>query len=239
MRKIFYLFVVSYIALSCTTDTKFNNPGFQAYRDNVLFTAIDTKAYVATNGSVSIEALAQDQELDLNLANINFGTYYLGTTNTNYKATYSSNFGGIQLLYRTDVISGPVAKIASPLVSGGTGYTAANAVPTTSTGVGLGLTVKTMVNTSGVISSVEISSPGNNYKSGDIITVTGGGNNAKFKILNVEGSNGEITITENTGGTISGNFKFNAANANGNPDGGNQVNFQYGTFYKIPIYPAP
>ncbi len=239
MKNLLYIVTLSLLFLSCTTDVKFNNPGFQAYRDNVLFTAIDAKAYVASNGSVSIKALAQDQELDLNLTNINLGTYYLGTTNTNYKATYSSSFGGVQLLYRTDVISGPVAKIAYPLVSGGTGYTAATSVATTSTGAGLGLTVKTTVNTSGVVTVVDIASPGNNYKSGDIITITGGGNNAKFKILNVEGSNGEINITENTGGIISGNFKFNAANANGNPDGGNQVNFQYGTFYHIPIYPAP
>ena len=60
-----------------------------------------------------------------------------------------------------------------------------------------------------------------------------------MRVLNVEGSNGEVVITENTGDTVTGTFKFNAINANNNPLGPEMVNFQYGTFYKIPVIPAP
>jgi hypothetical protein len=59
-------------------------------------------------------------------------------------------------------------------------------------------------------------------------------------VTNVQNSNGEIQITEydNVNFTVSGKFKFNAANANNSPFGGPILNFQYGEFYKIPIFPS-
>ena len=38
--------------------------------------------------------------------------------------------------------------------------------------------------------------------------------------------------------TVTGKFKFNAVNSNNSPFAQNILNFQYGEFYKIPIYPA-
>jgi hypothetical protein len=43
-----------------------------------------------------------------------------------------------------------------------------------------------------------------------VITIVGGDNNAKFRVLNVEGSNGEIMITEVSNGTITGTLNANA-----------------------------
>ena len=250
MKKIFSLILFSIIASSCSNDVKFNNPGFQAYRDGVLFRAIDVKAYKSvTTGAVSFIALAQDEEVNLNVANSYVGTYYLGTSNTNTQATYESTFNGISLSYQTSVITGPVAKMYPSMISGGTGYisdcttlgtsiTCTNSHATTG-GTGSGLTLSVITNNSGIVTSVKVASPGTGYKSGDVITIVGGGNDAKIQVLNVVGSNGEVNITENTGDTITGNFKFNAINSNGNPLGGEQVNFQYGSFYKVPVIPTP
>lgn len=249
MKKIFSLIVILVAFSSCQEDVKFNNPGFQAYRDGVLFRGIDVKAYKSTSGSITLVGLAQDEEVSLDVANSTKGTYYFGTTNQATKAFYDSSFDGVDLSYATDIVFGPVAKMSSSMTSGGTGYVSdcvlvsgsyacSNSHQTTG-GSGSGLSLAVITNTAGVVTSVKVASPGNGYKAGDLITIVGGGNNAKIKVLNVEGSNGEITITENTGDTISGEFKFNATNSNGNPLGGELVNFQYGTFYKVPILPAP
>lgn len=251
MKKIVSLIVISVAFLSCTTDVKFNNPGFQAYRDGVLFRGVDVKAYKsASTGAISLVALAQDEQLTLNVASGAFGTYYLGTTDATTNATYSSTFNSVPLLYKTNVIYGPVAKMTSYMFSGGASYVSdctqvngeyvcGNSHPTTNTGTGIGLTLSVIANGSGAVTSVKVASPGNGYKSGDVITIVGGDGNAKITVLNVEGSNGEINISENTGDTVSGSFKFNAINVSGNPLGGEQVNFQYGTFYKLPVQPAP
>lgn len=238
MKKIASLIIVLILLSSCQEDVQFNNPGFQAYRDGVLFRGIDVKALKSASGKITLQALAQDEELSLNVSNSTVGTYFLGTTNTNNLATYSSSFNDVILEYATIVISGPVAKIATPLISGGSTYVTGTGIATTG-GSGSGLTVKTTVNASGTITEVKISSPGINYISGDVITVTGGNNLAKFRVLNVEGSNGEITITENDGATISGVFKFNAIINNGNSEANELVNFQYGEFYKVPIIAVP
>lgn len=238
MKKIASLIIVLILLSSCQEDVQFNNPGFQAYRDGVLFRGIDVKALKSASGKITLQALAQDEELSLNVSNSTVGTYFLGTTNTNNLATYSSSFNDVILEYATIVISGPVAKIVTPLISGGSTYVTGTGIATTG-GSGSGLTVKTTVNASGTITEIKISSPGINYISGDVITVTGGNNLAKFRVLNVEGSNGEITITENDGATISGVFKFNAIINNGNSEANELVNFQYGEFYKVPIIAVP
>lgn len=252
MKKL--IFFIASIALlsSCQEDVQFNNPGFQAYKDGVLFRGIDVKAYKSSNGSISLVGLTQYEEVDLDIASSNIGTYYFGTTNQSTKAFYDSSFDNVQLSYATNVISGPVALMNSSMYIGGTGYVSdciltdpvnltyvCNNSHQTTGGSGTGLTLSVIANASGIVTSVKVASPGNGYKSGDIISIVGGGNDAKIKVLNVQGSNGQIEITENTGDTVSGNFKFNAINTTGNLLGSEMVNFQYGTFYKVPVLPAP
>jgi Family of unknown function (DUF6252) len=50
---------------------------------------------------------------------------------------------------------------------------------------------------------------------------------------------GEIVIEEYdaVNKTVTGTFKFNAENISNNPLFGPLVNFQYGTFYKVPVTP--
>ncbi|WP_298391743.1 DUF6252 family protein [Flavobacterium sp.] len=248
MKKIISIFLVAILLISCSEEIKFSNPALQAYRDDVFFNGIDVKAYKNANGSITLVALAQDEEVEIDIASSAKGTYFFGTTNQNTVATYSSSFDDVELYYETKIVNGPVANISNQIIAGGTGYTsdcvlldggyACNSSHATTGGTGSGLTLSLITNASGVVTSVKVASPGNGYKAGDVITITGGGNNAKVRVLNVEGSNGEVIITE-IGDTITGTFKFNAVNANNNPLGGELVNFRNGTFYRIPIIPAP
>lgn len=237
MKRFLPLIVVLLVLSSCQEDVRFNNPGFQGLKDDVFWRANDARAYVSSTGKLSVEALTQYEQITLNTSGPNVGTYVLGTTNINNSATYSSNFNDIELEYATVAVPGPVSSIS--LVSGGTGYSSGTSVATTG-GAGSGLTVNIVANASGVVTSVNISSRGNAYLAGDLITVAGGNVNCKFRVLNVQNSNGEIQITEydDVNMTVSGKFKFNAANANNSPFGGPILNFQYGEFYKIPIYPS-
>ena len=237
MKRFLPLFIIALAFSSCQEDVKFNNPGFQGLKDDAFWRANDARAYVSTTGQLSIEALTQYEAVTLNTASANVGIYVLGTTNTNNAATYSSNFDDIALEYATIAVPGPVASIT--LNTGGTGYVSGNSYATTG-GAGSGLTVNIIANGSGVVTSVIPSSRGNAYLAGDLITVAGGNVNCKFRVTNVQNSNGEIKITEydNVNFTVSGKFKFNAAKSNGSTFGGPILNFQYGEFYKVPIYPS-
>lgn len=237
MKRFLPLFVIAIAFSSCQEDVKFNNPGFQGQKDDVFWRANDARAYVSETGKLRIDAYTQYELVTLNTASANAGTYVLGTTNVNNSATYTSNFNDVALAYATIAVPGPVGLVT--LTAGGTGYSSGTSVATTG-GAGSGLTVNTTANASGVITTVAISSRGNAYMAGDIITISGGNVNAKFRVTNVQNSNGEIKITEfdQVNFTVSGTFKFNAANSNDSPFGGPILNFQYGEFYKVPIYPS-
>jgi hypothetical protein len=65
--------------------------------------------------------------------------------------------------------------------SGGSGYTAANGVATTTNGSGTGLTVDTTV-VAGAVTAIVINAAGSGYLNGDLITVSTGGANAVFRV---------------------------------------------------------
>lgn len=237
MKRILSLIFIAVAMTSCQDDVKFSNPGLQGLKDDVFWTSGETRAYLNSNGRLSIEALTEFETLTLNTSSTNEGTYILGTTNVNNSATYSSTIDNVALEYATVAVPGPVSNIN--LISGGTGYSSGNSVITTG-GSGSGLTVSIVANAAGVVTSVSLVSRGNFYVAGDIITVSGGNLNCRFRVQNVQNSNGEIKITEydDVNMTVSGTFKFNAANANNSPFGGPILNFQYGEFYKIPVFPS-
>lgn len=237
MKRFLSLILVAVAMSSCQEDVKFNDPGFQGLKDDVYWRANDARAYLSSAGRLTIEALTEYEQVTLNTTNANLGTYVLGTTNTNNAARYTSSLDGVELEYATMAVPGPVSSIQT--VSGGTGYTSGSSITTTG-GSGSGLSVNITANSSGVVTAITLASRGNAYTAGDLITVSGGNLNCKFRVFNVQNSNGEIQITEydNVNMTISGKFKFNAANVNTNPFVPEILNFQYGEFYKIPIYPS-
>jgi hypothetical protein len=78
----------------------------------------------------------------------------------------------------------------SALISGGTGYTAASGVATTSSGSGIGLTVDTIVD-GGVVTSFTVNAVGSGYIVGETITISGGTTNATFTVTNIDIPNTE------------------------------------------------
>lgn len=230
MKKLFSLFVILIVFSSCSEEVKFNNPGFQALRDDVIWQGIDVNAYISENGSLRIVALAEDGDLELITSDSEVGTYYIGSTESN-KANYNYTLNGANINYSTENTFGPILNISNLVLSNGLNYVAANNVATTTTNGGSGMRVNTTVNQSGEITSVKIASPGSNYKPGNVITIVGGDGNAKFKILS------EIKITDFSNGTVTGSFKLMAKNLSPTNTGGELVNFQYGAFYKIPVQP--
>ncbi|MFN3753104.1 DUF6252 family protein [Flavobacterium sp.] len=250
MKRFLSLILIAMAMTSCQEDVKFNNPGFQGLKDDVLWIANDTRAYLSGSGQLSIEAYTQFELITLNTNSANVGTYILGTTNSNNLATYSSTFNDVDLEYATVPVSGPVSNVQ--IVNIGSGYTSDCTIQSgggyncsssheTTGGSGSGLRVAIVANTAGAVTSVvRVTARGNGYLPGDIVTVAQGNVNCQLRILSTLNSNGEIQITEydNENMTVSGKFKFNATNTNSSPFANPILNFQYGEFYKIPIFPS-
>ncbi|MGV3695734.1 DUF6252 family protein [Flavobacterium sp.] len=237
MKRFLPLIIIALALTSCQEDVKFSNPGFQALKDDVFWRANDARAYISDTGELKIEAYTASELLTLNTTTATEGTYVLGTTNTENSATYYSDIDGVETEYATIAVPGPVSSIIH--TSTGSNYVSGDSFATTG-GSGSGVTVDLVVNSGGGVTRITLASRGNGYVAGDLITVVGGDNNCKFRVVNVQNSNGEIIIdevdTENS--TVSGRFKINAAKANENPLGAEILNFQVGEFYKIPIYPS-
>ncbi|WP_293870066.1 DUF6252 family protein [Flavobacterium sp.] len=251
MKRFLFLFTICIAFSSCQENVKFNTPGFQAQKDDVFWRANDARAYVSATGKLTIEAFTSYEKVTLNANSKNNGTYIVGTTNANNSATYHSNFNDTIIDYATLAVPGPVNSVA--LINGGTGYASdcTQQPPNneyvctldhdTTGGTGSGLKVALVANGSGVVTSIiKVTARGNGYVPGDIVTVALGGVNCKVRVLNTQNSNGEIQITnyDNVNFTVTGKFKFSAVNINSNPLTGPLLNFQYGEFYKVPIYPS-
>ncbi len=157
MKKYFLFVVVLFSLVSCEEDVHFNTSSFQGTKDNVFWRAVQSKATVASDGSLVIEAYTGNEITTLKINETALTSYFLGVDAANM-ATYVLNDA-----------SGKV---------------------TFATGTDVG--------------------------------------------------NGEIVLTEYdaVNHTVSGTFKFNAVNINNNPLFGEEVNFQYGVFYKVPVVSA-
>jgi hypothetical protein len=249
MKKLLFFVLAVSVFSSCGEDVEFNNPTIQAYKNDVLFSGVNIQAYQsAATGRIRMVATTQSEQLELKIGDPALGTYYLGTTNTNNKATYTSSLNDINVTYATVPVQGSVSKVDSAIVTGGSGYTSdctlingqwvCGTSHTTTGGSGVGLTVS-LITTNGVVTSAKVASPGNNYYPGDVITVNGGTTDAKLKVLNTQDSNGEIVLSSTKDGYLSGTFKFNAVKLIGPQTEDAVINFQHGTFYNVPVVPEP
>lgn len=236
MRKFLSLIAIAFLISSCTESVTFNDPGVQGLKDDYLWKANDARAYVV-NGGLTIEAYAPYEVLTLGTSSTNPGTYKLGTINSNNFATYVSSFYDDEIAYATIPTPGPVSNVT--VNNGGTGYASATSVAVTG-GTGSGMSVNTTVNSTGQVTAVTLISRGNGYVAGDLVVVVGGNLNCKLRVVNVQNSNGEIEITEfdDVKMTVSGKFKFNAVKSNNSSLGKEVINYQYGQFYNIKIYPS-
>ena len=87
MKKQFLLIVVLFTLFSCEEDVRFNNPSFQGLKDNVFWRAVQSKAILSPNGSLSIEAYTNKEKIVLKTTSTIAQTYFLGTS-TSKTATY-------------------------------------------------------------------------------------------------------------------------------------------------------
>jgi hypothetical protein len=230
MKKIFSIVILTLFFVSCENDIKTNSPAFQGEKDNVFWRAADSKVTINAGGTVSINAYTEKELVTITIPN-SIGVYNLGTENQNISASYSYNNEGAVSYFETALIEGPVYKLTGVVLSG-TGYASldGNNVNTTG-GSGNGLTLRITTNPAGAVTGATVASRGTGYLAGEIVTINGGNGNAAVKILNVLKSNGVVEIEKIEGNEYTGSFGFNAVDENGNV-----VNFNKGTFYKVPAF---
>lgn len=230
MKKIFSIVVLTLLLISCENDVRTSSPSFQGEKDNVFWRADDSKVTVNPGGTVSINAYTDKELVSITVPN-SVGVFNLGTIDQATNATYSYNNEGTVLFYETSLVDGPVFKLGG-IVNAGTGYAALNGDNVnTSGGSGNGLTLRITTNASGAVTAATIASRGTGYEAGDVVTVNGGNGNATVRILNIMKSNGVVEIEKIEGNAYTGTFTFNAVD-----DNGNVVNFNKGTFYKVPAF---
>ena len=228
MKKFLSLIAIAVLFNSCQQDIQTNTPAFQAKLNNVQWRANDARISIDGDGGMTITAYTPYETVVLKSNASNIGTYTLGTQDYfGNHASYANDIDGFEDYYNTAVVEGPAFKL-SGMITGGTGYTNVAGAQTTG-GSGVGLRVATQT-ASGVVTGVTVVARGNGYMAGDLITIVGGGNNATFRVVNVQSSNGEITIEEVDNGLYTGKFKFNVVNASGDV-----VTFSEGVFYKVPL----
>lgn len=228
MKKIIFLFLSGVALVSCGKDVEFNNPAMQGRINDTFWKAINFTASKNGTGQLTLNGNSAIGSMFLKTASAAKGTYVLGTTNQSNRAIFDRNDPSANTEFITEVTLSSVNKVI--LSAPGTGYADADLVATTG-GSGSGLKVNIKTNASGAVTTVTVNASGDGYRAGDVITITGGGNNAVIIVQNVLKSNGEIVITENTGTTVSGNFKFTAFDELT----GETIQCRDGVFYKIPL----
>ena len=227
MKKIISLLAVAMLFMACEQNIQTNTPAFQAKLNDAAWSSKDAKVSVDQNGAMTITAFGFFETLVLKTNSANVGTYVLGTQDfASNNVSYAYTKVGAESFYSTAAVPGPAYKL-SPLISGGSAYVENPSGAQTIGGSGTGLRVVTEV-VAGVVKKITVVARGEGYVAGDIVTIVGGGQNAKFKVINVQQSNGEIIIKEVKNGLYTGSFKFNVVN-----DEGVVVTFSEGVFYKI------
>lgn len=228
MKKFLSLIAVALLFNSCQQDIQTNTPAFQAKLNDELWRANDAKVFIDLDGSMTITAYTPYETVILKASGSTEGTYILGTQNfSSNHASYETDIQDFEEYYETSVIPGPAYKL-SGMITGGSSYTNTNGALTAG-GSGVGLRVNTQT-AAGAVTAVTVVARGQGYVAGDIITIVGGNDQATFRILNVQQSNGEIKIIEVEDGLFTGEFKFNAVNSQGEV-----ITFSEGVFYKVPI----
>ena len=233
MKKIFFFIIIGTLFLSCEDNVQFNSPALQAQKNYSFWRAKDMSVSLNSSGQLEITAFSGFETIVMKTAANTVGTYEFGTTNTSNFATYtldkSQTEDNIDRVYSSAVVFGPVNKVSN-LLSNGLNYINESIVETTTSGTGNGLRFKITTNVNGSVSSVQVVSRGINYKSGDIVYLTGGNNNAAVQVVNTQQSNGVIKIEKIENGTYSGKFNFNVVDSSGDV-----VSYTEGIFYKVPL----
>lgn len=227
MKKIILILSLVIAAVSCQSEVEFNDPAFQGRVNNETWKA-NIKSAKLDGGQLVLEGTSAHYKLVLRTGAASVGTYFLGTTDQTSKAVFDPVNATDPRNYTTGINAAPAYSLV--LVNGGTGY-ATSSIVATSGGSGSGLKVNIETNPSGTVIKATINSPGTGYVPGDVVTIAMGNNNAKLLVKSVTNSNGEVIITKNANGLVSGKFKFVAFDA----VSGDVVSCKDGVFYNMPI----
>lgn len=245
MKKLFFALSLAVSLISCSDKVENPSPGFQVYKDGVLLRLDSFSATRSiSTGRVEISGVSGYETVTLAISGNNLGTYYFSGSNLTNQATYAASLDGSNLFYQTISSRGAATVVSYPILNGGTGYSSGQGVATTG-GSGSGLTVNiasvTNDSNNGVVKSIAVNNGGSNYYPGDVITVAGGNSNCRFVISHVSGNstNGLVTLTDSSNGTITGDFKFIATKVIGGTEAPALATFQNGKFYKVPVTEVP
>ena len=109
MKKYFTFLLVIFSLISCEEDVSFNNPSFQGMKDNVFWRAVDSKAFLAADGSLIIEGYTGNEVLTLRTTSTTVQKYPLGTSNSK-TAVYVLTNGNGEISFATgiDIGSGEI-----------------------------------------------------------------------------------------------------------------------------------
>lgn len=233
MKKAVLITILSIFLFSCEEDIQISSPALQAKKNNIFWRSKQTTVSVNSSGQLEITAINGYDEIVMKTAQNSVGAYLFGTTNTDNFVTYTldktQTEDNIDEVYDSRDVLGPVNSVSNPL-SNGLDYINESIVQTTTSGTGSGLRLKVTTNSNGSVSTVEIVARGVGYKSGDIVYLVGGNNNAAVQVVNVQQSNGKIVIEKIENGFYTGSFNFNVVN-----DEGEIITFSEGIFYRVPL----
>lgn len=101
MKKFFLFSILALVLVSCGDDVEFNDPSFEAKKDGILWRAVDTKATLAANGSLIIQAYNNKEVVTLTTISVKPQTYPLGTSADN-SATYVFSDANETLTYTSE-----------------------------------------------------------------------------------------------------------------------------------------
>ena len=101
MKKYFHFLSLIFVFSSCTEDVKFNNPAFQTLKNNVFWRAQNYKAYIETNGNLTVEGSLGFEKVVLQTVSPNQNTYILGIDDEN-KASFSNSAAEQPTAFSTD-----------------------------------------------------------------------------------------------------------------------------------------
>ena len=172
----------------------FNDSGGSNY-DKISITEVNDKRHFLDGGPVYLHPMRLEAdggvESVTDLANIHGSAHAQGHITDNacdigaLWLSHDAVTGG-QNLYFSARDAGTVAALEIVTGSAGSGYSAGSAVATTvGTGPGSGCTVTYTVNSGAIDAITAIAAAGTNYSIGDILTVSGGGGNAKLRVVSV------------------------------------------------------
>ena len=84
MKKVLLVVVLSLFMSSCSDDVVFNNPSVQGLKNNVFWRALQSKATLAKDGTIAVEAVSLKETLTLHLSSTQVKTYVLDKSAIDY-----------------------------------------------------------------------------------------------------------------------------------------------------------